>query len=811
MIRICFALLISIIPCSTFSQNLEGKKTLRPPAIYSKPIGTIGKTAERRDDKEKYWLVFSDRENNSYYPDQNLTPGKELGKLDFLEACFVSQETDLAVKLVRAQLDPPSIDTKEKNAVFTKTAVELGWVDKSKLLLWKYSLIDPKSNYSEKAVTVTKLEQITNLSSYLRDGLIDLYNTPKKTSNAKANSELKMFQYLFIYKKENNMYLVGKNNQVNHGDVTDVILGWTPKEQVYYWENALCLRVNFDQNEEETRKKLNIPVSFFQNPEDAKKFQNGDKKVTGLPFKYQDPTLEENRKDNPYLYGYPILSKDNELESGIYKTGYITNTIDNKGNSIFNVLDQAVLDQKNASGEDDFEHVNMFFVFDGSNRSMLATFASTIEANAALGSDKKENNNKYSWNGLIYNSNNCDQPIELLETTFTNDKEDFINSLRIASQKTLTPPCIINRDQDGSPLFDAIVKACNSFPKATNSNVLIITGTSTDKDKSKITEVQNAMIKKSVNTFFVQLHDGNGSLYDNYKTDIKNLVIGTSLSIDNNAMKGFTGTDKKFDSANWKQYGESYNLINSAILGTFYSRDNKPFTSKELGKYFGDFLRKNDNRISEAKNRYKNTNKVDAIAPKSSEDQSSDKTFYYYLKNNCKMTDEEIRKMNDKNNYQLFIEAYTTISHNGLKEPFFNKSLFLSKDEFDRLMISLQKLSYGSLSTEEKRTKILDAYKQIIINYKGGYVDDKDNNMSLQSFWDLITGMPSKNPLFKNYTIMDVQDERHVKNEQLDLISGGFNTIYKRLKAIKSGKNYSKIDIGDQEFYWVTEDTFILD
>ena len=150
----------------------------------------------------------------------------------------------MAVKLVRAQYDPPAIETNDKNAIFTKTAVELGWVDKNKLLLWKYSLIDPVTNYSEKAVTVTKLDQLVNLSSYLRDGLIDLYNTPKITSNARADNELKMFEYLFIFKRENNMCLVGKSNEVNHGDITNVILGWTPQNQIYYWKVRVLYRLS---------------------------------------------------------------------------------------------------------------------------------------------------------------------------------------------------------------------------------------------------------------------------------------------------------------------------------------------------------------------------------------------------------------------------------------------------------------------------------------------------------------------------------------------------------------------------------------
>ena len=54
-------------PFGLFFQNMDGKKALRPPAIYSKRIGMVGKAAEKPDEKEKYWLVFSDREDNSYY------------------------------------------------------------------------------------------------------------------------------------------------------------------------------------------------------------------------------------------------------------------------------------------------------------------------------------------------------------------------------------------------------------------------------------------------------------------------------------------------------------------------------------------------------------------------------------------------------------------------------------------------------------------------------------------------------------------------------------------------------------------------
>ena len=373
-----------------FGKKLDGMECIKPCDCYKVPTGIVendrcnlckqSKEMPGRSRDSRYWIVYSDREDNPTYTDQNF--GKATGiTLSFMQSCYVAQEIGNALRLVRIPLNGRfDIENKGKDAaVFKSTAEDLGWVDKNKLLLWQNSLIDDSTTFAKKAVSVKRLvEKSQTISEYINKkghSILDLFSAPLPEEKNDLDKELKMFQYLYIYKEENSMYLLGKTNEITVQSAIDDMLGWAPKSQVHTWRDALCLRINFDEEAREDRVKNNFDVKFFASSDKARLYKKGQA-VNGLPFLYDDPTATD-KKDNPYLLGYPIID-GRDFKENIFRTGYITNTVNDKGQLLYPVSKQADNDQKISAAQNQRDNINYVFVLDGKTKSIINKIADAI-------------------------------------------------------------------------------------------------------------------------------------------------------------------------------------------------------------------------------------------------------------------------------------------------------------------------------------------------------------------------------------------------------------------------------------------------
>ncbi|MBL0341152.1 MAG: hypothetical protein IPP71_09615 [Bacteroidetes bacterium] len=122
-----------------------------------------------------------------------------------------------------------------------------------------------------------------------------MYNSPKVDAKFDANKDIKLWQYLFVFKREGNMVLLAKGNKVSASSISEDILGWSDEtKQLHIWDNAVCLRINFENDAIQERKDKKIDVQFFRDVNEARNFR--DKGVgSSLPFYYDDPTNDEKQ------------------------------------------------------------------------------------------------------------------------------------------------------------------------------------------------------------------------------------------------------------------------------------------------------------------------------------------------------------------------------------------------------------------------------------------------------------------------------------------------------------------------------------
>lgn len=812
---------ISLIMLSSFllyslelfgQQKVEGgdlsKLTLiRMAQSYISPNGKVeGLSAKKITSGEGYWVVYSDREENPTYIDKGCT--KQNMRLDFLERCVVAQESEDAVRLVR--FDPANQPFEDKPGskrgefLFKKgsESEEVGWIKKKNLLLWSNALVDDSTHYTIKAVSVKKLEEKKDITEIIKKGILDLYNSPKIEAKFDANKDINLFQYLFVFKREGNMVLLAKGNKVSASSISEDILGWADEtKQLHIWDNAVCLRINFENDAIQERKDKKIDVQFFRDVNEARNFR--DKGVgSSLPFYYDDPTNDE-KTDNPYLLGFPIIDKTPN-DKNIYKTGYVTNTISKSGSSVFTASKQAKLNSVYESIKQNKQKVNIVFVIDGSLKSMFRTITTALNSIAYVGGGSTITRNDYKLGAVIYNDAQCEEDAFKV-INFMTDKDNF--NEKIISESTKSSPCQLNRDVNGAPLYTAITKACDLFDNSGTTNIVIVLGATTDKDKTKRSATLQALAKKQVKMSFSQVVNREGDLYDGYIRDCKQFLQKTAESLDQQYYRDEIASGKRKAAKLLSSENYAY-LENSVATGTFNWKDvGETFNAEEIKKIIRKLIAENERKMNDLLSRYEvNTTGADRGLDEGDEEQTKQLMAMFMDKG---ISEKDIEILASQQNFQLFIAAYAPLTTVKLKEPLLIRTLFMSRKEFDRLNETFDKLN-ESYSSDAMRENVVNTYKDIILKYKGGNVDLNSvaEKYSVEDFMKLVTGLTaiSNNPLFKK-SLAEIKNPKKTTQQEIESLKSAFYAIAKKLKEIKKNKIF-RIEQEEDTFFWVPENAF---
>ncbi len=788
------------------SQKPEGDAIQKLTAVkmaeaYKSPDGTIlNAKAPKQKGGEPIWVVFSDRDQNQTYLDKNCT--KPFNKINFMQAFIVAQETDNQIRLVYYDPSNSPFEERKKGEVgFKPTAEDYGWIPKKNMLLWSVAMVDDSTHYSKKAISVKKIDKVAGLKGLISKGILDLYNYPVAKEEFDNKRDIRLFQYLFILKedKESKMVLLSKSNRTNTSNANEDVMGWASTDKVHVWDNALCLRINFEPAAIEERNEKKIEVQFFSKAEEARSYKDGNK-PKALPFVYNE--LGNNENENPYYYGFPIIDvvgKDNT----IYKTGYVTNTVDKNGSNVFTASRQAKYNELYEDLQKKKENINIVFVLDGSNRNFFKTINVVINDNALIGSTQTRN--KYKLGAVIYNDTKAGDDEKFKVLNLGSNKEDFMDRLR--SQVDKVPAVPVNRDANGAPIYEALKKACNLFPSQKSTNIIIMTGSTTDPDKSMKPEALSQMIAKQVNMYFYQLINKNGSLYDQYIQDCRYFLKETAKAIDNKFLK------EKIASNEVKECelfcpDESCVLKNSGVPGAFFSKDaGESFKPDEILRKTKKMLKDIEDNLNSIISMYdQKTINVGKAAVEIDEEQR--KQFIIMLKE-AGIKEQDIEIMAKQDNFQLFIEGYTTLVNTKLSHDLLTRTLFMNRKEFQKLSDSFEDLNQSNIASTQ-RDNLVNTYKEIILQYKGGVDSKQLEGYDLNYFMSLVTSLPKTNNKLFNRTLADLKNIKKTPDEVIQKLKDNFYRINKRLKDLEKNKEYI-LEQDDETFYWVPETVFHID
>lgn len=256
-----------------------GQTALKLPEIITKAEKRIttncllGKTGTQLPQP---WIVFSDRDN---------------GDLHFGDKFYVTGERETELHIYRAS------GCRDRKLV---AAEDKGWRNKSELLVSFGADFTENSLIHKKCVILNHHKTIERIKrGEISESEVPLY---RSSTDMKAVDHVPLYLIYFVYKTENNRYLLGKDYKFDlDTPYADQIIGWVDRDRVFDYNNRICFEPNFDEAAVAFRRRHPVyAAKVFEYESELGRFIKGD---TTLKPIWTEP--------NYYFFRNPKYAADN--------------------------------------------------------------------------------------------------------------------------------------------------------------------------------------------------------------------------------------------------------------------------------------------------------------------------------------------------------------------------------------------------------------------------------------------------------------------------------------------------------------------
>ncbi|MCD8387454.1 MAG: hypothetical protein LUD17_11275 [Bacteroidales bacterium] len=323
------------------------------PAELSNPIVSREFTdhllSQKLTPSNKFWLVYSDRKNNTTYSAAH--PGAEkYSQLDFAEKVYVA-DTINGYALVFTP--GPDIRFGEKTKGTTK-----GWIPMSHLLLWTTCPVDDKKIY-EKAIIMGDAEAIKS-SGQAALALSRKISQDPNTIASEQN-EVQNGRIYFLYKIEGDAALIGTSYQAVLQDkdgeglgISPILSGWVHRSSYTKWNQRSCLEKKWKDQEISKLGGTTLTIE-----------------VEGTSVKAPIHTYnpQKDRRWDGGMLRFPVLDDPKGRKSDYYVKAFVSPS----------ESDRKKFKEDNEKWNKNHEVRNLIFVIDGTD-SMEKYYSSVIDA-----------------------------------------------------------------------------------------------------------------------------------------------------------------------------------------------------------------------------------------------------------------------------------------------------------------------------------------------------------------------------------------------------------------------------------------------
>ncbi len=222
--------------------------------------GLLGKTGVQLPDP---WIVYSDREKSG---------------VQFGERYYVTEERETEVHIYRAR------SCKNRKLY---SAEDQGWRKKAELLVTLGADFTGNSLIHKKCVILNHHKTIERIKrGEISESEVPLYRSSTTTESA---DHLPLYLIYFVYKTENNRYLLGKDYRFDPDlPFSEQIVGWVDRDRVFDYNNRICFEPASDEAAVYQRRcNPAYAAKVFEFESDLVKFLKGD--TTRKPLWVEPP------------------------------------------------------------------------------------------------------------------------------------------------------------------------------------------------------------------------------------------------------------------------------------------------------------------------------------------------------------------------------------------------------------------------------------------------------------------------------------------------------------------------------------------
>jgi len=704
------------------------------------------------------------------------------------------------------------------NGEFSSKAVNYGYIKKDNLLLWNHCLLTRKGNIDKKAMILNTVETFRAKDARkIEKELAPFYINPKLS--IKANRESRLYEIFYIYKITDEAVLLGRKSRIPTGaDISNHIVGWMPRNRITFWDHRMALEPNWTEEAAKERKFKKIKTTVLADVSLARKYGKGENvRKRGILWDadtYNERSIGDWKR-------FPILKMNKE--KNYYHIGLIGElSSDNKGS--LSLMEQANFNRENQKLRKSKRNINIVFVIDGS-ASMGPYFGSVSKA-IDRSMQKMNGSQVNTYNNLKFGA--------VVYRDFLDGEKKYELQPLTKRYKDITL-WLNNRiagnwgDKDmPEAVFFGIKKALRSVNlKENETNVIILVGDAGNHHREDETQVNKNDLIDLLSQFgchflaFQVNNDDRYDTYDEFKSQVKDLILGTA----NNLIEQYKKTKtyralpsnlKYSDSPTFVKAGYNCDTLNNVpLIGLLNYPDkgktlNSVSLEQEISKflnYVDDFINDFIGLIDELIDRGGSADETLSVKKNTKRTNKNASLFTSMIAAylvNLGVTKEQIEIMCDEN-VQLYTDAYTPINVKGLKEPPFQRVLFINRLELGNLITVLDKLN-SAKSSGNRRKRLVETWIEILEDHIGEINEEEILEMDLAEINEKIFGLPGTSDLLRDVKLKYLNDPSVVDKNQIGKYCLRIDIKFKNLSKIfsKVNKSYS-FSSNDETYFWIPE------
>ena len=738
---------------------------------------------------DKYWVVYSDRENNITYNKPDKSSGR-FSSLNFNEELRIAKLQN-GFALVYKEEKTSSIYPKINSG---KTR---GWVPMSNLLLWNSCPTNDLGIYRKALPVINVDEYIKHKDSNI--GKI-FKNPVAKSGQARLMTGM---DFYFVMKEDSESGLVLLSRLCNLvGNTSQVLYGWVSKASFVPWNQRLCLEPNWNREVAEKfaalpENKRNIPVYR-------------DSNLTNLAGSIPIGSDNSLGKRATMYRMYPdemryVLFDNDKKKDGIYKILAFTR-LDSKEYGAR--ARKAKNDTKTKMLEDKMKEqrvINLIFVIDGTN-SMKSFYNPVLkiiqEAQNYLG---KQEGNVVKCGAVIYrdyaDEDFCTEHIPMTSPT-SPELSTFLRYAGKGGARSVSNSETKALYKGMGLALDATLM--NYSPK--NSNIMFVIGECGNAPHDLRCPMEEDIVEKCIKNRMmisgIQISNNSSWQHELFRAQLERIILGSlNGQYRTNQAKGLVTKWSKLEDG----YEFSTNLPKEQkfyIGNTRNAPNGEKMNVAKLYKIVKDgFIQ--FNTAIEA--RVASLIHSDKWATHDDENMTEFTTTTTISPDLLKdvFGEDELKKMREDNMRYISFIGYTREMSPELGESYWRPVICISEDEFKDLMTNLQGVMAAVCSGSDVRRPYVTAMKTLVRTMIPDITEAQMQQKGNKEIMAMVAGLNVSSDALRGRTLEEILDSRIVSDEEFQGLVTNFVDKFNKLDQMRTSEYPFSIMRNGTRWFWI--------